>query len=161
MRKYLLFLILNFSCYCKWILFKERKFTTIRMWRCVLWLIEFGRAWTWNWPAWRLFLVSFISSCFSHAVTINWSNKENQIMRCESVNRNTYRKVHTWRWWRTCELVLVLMIFLRKKYVWYLLYRTLLRVGSNILAKKVILSLKSLIYFLCLVCHYTVGVRNV
>jgi len=41
---------------------------------------------------------------FNPAVTINWSNKENQITRFDPVNRNTYRKVHIWRWWCTCEL---------------------------------------------------------
>jgi len=36
LRKYLLFLMLNFSRYCKRIAFMKRKLTTIRIRRCVL-----------------------------------------------------------------------------------------------------------------------------
>ena len=63
LRQYLLFLMLNFNSYCKFIPFMERKFPTIRMWRCVLWLIEFGRAWTWYGQL-EGYFSSFLSSCF-------------------------------------------------------------------------------------------------
>jgi hypothetical protein len=64
LRKYLLFFMVNFSRYHKCISFMERKWTTIRIRRGVLWLIEFGMALAWNGPAWRLFLIYFLSSCF-------------------------------------------------------------------------------------------------
>jgi len=64
LRKYLLFFMVNFSRYWKRIAFMKRKLTTIRIRRCFLLLIEFGRTWTWYGPSWRLFLVSFLSLSF-------------------------------------------------------------------------------------------------